>query len=178
MINKDNLREYVNLHSYTDSVGWIGYYCRKDRFTPELKIDAISQFTDYFQRHSPKATVITSLYKYGKQEKSLLPDEDILMKTGLLRQFSDNEDANDILVLYEDCSWNEIKLLSSIVMENAGDIAGHCFIILNSLSLIAYPHDDTGFGFIIIGSNGSAKDIVRNFLINLYPNQFLYEIAQ
>lgn len=62
-------------------------------------------------------------------------------------------------------------------MDNAGDIAGHCFIILNSLGLIAYPHDDTGFGFISIGSNDSAKDIVRKFLINLNADQFQYEVV-
>ncbi|MDE6380386.1 MAG: hypothetical protein K2L11_07930 [Muribaculaceae bacterium] len=178
MINQHNLREYVNLHSYTDSVGWIGYYCRKGRFTPELKADSISRFIEYFQSISPEASVITSLYKYGKHEISPLPDEENLMRTGLLRQFSDKENINDTPVLYEDCGWNEIKLLSSIVMDNAGDIAGHCFIIINSLGLIAYTHDDTGFGFISIGSNGSAKDIVRKFLINLNPNQFQYEIAE
>lgn len=178
MINQDNLSEYVNLRSYTDSVGWIGYFCRNGRFTPELKADAISRFIEYFQSISPETSVITSLYKYGKHEISPLPDEENLMKIGLLQQLSYNENKNDTPVLFEDCSWNEIKLLSSIVMENTGDIAGHCFIILNSLGLITYPHEDTGFGFISIGSNDSAKDIVRKFLINLNPKQFQYEIAE
>ena len=27
-------------------------------------------------------------------------------------------------------------------------IDGHCFFVFNELGLIAYPHDDIGFGFI------------------------------
>ncbi len=177
MINQDNLCDYVNLHSYTDSVGWIGYYCRKSKYTTELMREAISQFIGYFHTLYRKASVITSLYKFVVNKTTPQSNEENLMKIGLLRQsFSDNN-ANDVPIIFEDCNWDEIKSLSSIVMDNAGDIAGHCFIVLDSLGIITYPHDDTGFGFISNGPNNSAKDIVRKFLINLNPNKFQYKIT-
>lgn len=40
-----------------------------------------------------------------------------------------------------------VSMFALLTMIDDG-IDGHCFFVFNELGLIAYPHDNTGFGFI------------------------------
>ena len=48
-----------------------------------------------------------------------------------------------------DVDYDIISMFSLLMMMDEG-IDGHCFFVFDKLGLIAYPHDDTGFGFIRI----------------------------
>ena len=82
-----------------------------------------------------------------------------MMEAGYLR-----DSLNEIVAFHKVVAWEIVRELSSIMMYNAGDIAGHCFFILESLGLIAYPHDDTGFGFITMDLKQQAPKVVKSFL--------------
>ena len=45
--------------------------------------------------------------------------------------------------------YDVIAMFSLLMMMDEG-IDGHCFFVFDELGFIAYPHDDTGFGFIRI----------------------------
>ena len=144
------LLENVNLDSYTDSVGWLGYYSRKCQYSHALMNESIEQFINFFKGIVPKISVITSLYKYETDSESWR--------------------------LLRDSEWDGVRKLSSVVMYNDGDVAGHCFIILEALDLIAYPHDDTGFGFISNASNHNSAAIVKALFEGLDTSKFMYEL--
>lgn len=146
------LLENVNLHSYTDSVGWIGYYGRKCQYSHALMNESIEQFINFFKGIVPKISVITSLYKY--------------------------ETDSETWRLLKDSEWDVVRILSSVVMYNDGDIAGHCFIVLEALGLIAYPHDDTGFGFISNTSSHNSATFVKELFEGLDTNKFMYELKK
>ena len=71
--------------------------------------------------------------------------------------------------------WEIVRELSSVMMYNAGDIAGHCFFILELLGLIVYPHDDTGFGFITMDLKQQAPKVVKSFFETLDKSKFISE---
>ena len=167
------LLENVNLHSYTDSVGWIGYYGRKCQYSHALMNESIEQFINFFKGIVPKISVITSLYKFGLGDNEITPEQKILMDAGYLR-----DSLNEKVTLHKGVVWDVVRILSSVVMYNDGDIAGHCFIVLEALGLIAYPHDDTGFGFISNASNHNSATFVKELFEGLDTNKFMYEIKK
>lgn len=169
MKDKFAIEEYVTLTSYSDSPGWLGYYERRTKFSKTIMCKSINKFIDFFRVISPEVSVVTSLYKFDLGGDEITPDQKTLIESGYLKG-----SMNETLTLYSDIDWEIVRKLSSIVMYNEGDVAGHCFFILESLGLIAYPHDDTGYGFIAMVPNQHTTKAVKDFFECLDKGKFAY----
>lgn len=169
MKGKFDIENHVNLKSYSDSPDWLGYYERRTKFSKTIMCESIKNFIDFFRVISPDVSVVTSLYKFGLGGDEITPDQKTLIEAGYLKG-----SMNETLTLYTDIDWEIIRKLSSIVMYNEGDVAGHCFFILESLGLIAYSHDDTGYGFITMGPNQHAIKAVKDFFEILDKRKFVF----
>ena len=171
MIKQDfDIEKHVNLKSYSDSPGWLGYYERRIRFSQTIMYESIDKFIDFFRVISPHVTVVTSLYKFGSGDNEITPEQKELMEADYLR-----DSQNETLAFHKGVVWEIVRKLSSVVMYNEGDIAGHCFFILESSGLIVYPHDDTGFGFITTDFNQQAPIVVKSFFETLDKSKFISE---
>lgn len=171
-----NIEKYVNLESYSDSLGWIGYYARKCNYSYLLASESIDRFISFFKEFVLQVSIITSLRKFKINNSKITTKQLELIKLGYLSAFSQENDINlEELKLFKDVEWNIIRTLSSIIMDNDGYITGHCFIIFEPLHLIIYPHDDTGYGFISSSININSFQIVNAFFNQLDTNKFLYK---
>ena len=171
MIKQDfDIEKHVNLKSYSDSPGWLGYYERSTRFSQTTMYESIDKFIDFFRVISPNVSVVTSLYKFGSGDNEITPDQKELMEAGYLR-----DSLNERFSFHKGVVWEIVRELSSVMMYNAGDIAGHCFFILELLGLIVYPHDDTGFGFITMDLKQQAPKVVKSFFETLDKSKFISE---
>ena len=171
MIKEDfDIEKHVNLKSYSDSPGWLGYYERSTRFSQTTMDESIDKFIDFFRVISPNVSVVTSLYKFGSGDNEITPDQKELMEAGYLR-----DSLYVRFSFHKGVAWQIVRKLSSVVMYNEGDIAGHCFFILESSGLIAYPHDDTGFGFIAMDLKQQAPKVVKSFFETLDKRKFISE---
>ena len=171
MIKQDfDIEKHVNLKSYSDSPGWLGYYERRMRFSQTIMYESIDKFIDFFRVISPNISVVTSLYKFGSGDNEITSEQKVLLEAGYLR-----DSLNEIVAFHKGVAWEIVRKLSSVMMYNAGDIAGHCFFILESSGLIAYPHDDTGFGFITTDFNQQAPKVVKSFFETLDKSKFISE---
>ena len=171
MIKQDfDIEKHVNLKSYSDSPGWLGYYERSTKFSKTAMYESIDKFIDFFRVKSPNVSVVTSLYKFGLGDNEITSEQKVLLEAGYLR-----DSLNEIVAFHKGVAWEIVRELSSIMMYNAGDIAGHCFFLLESLGLIAYPHDDTGFGFIRSDFNQQAPIVVKSFFEDLDRSKFISE---
>lgn len=183
MIQNYNIEKYINLKSYSESLGWIGYYGRKDNYSHLLMSESIHQFISYFKEIVPEVSIITSLYKFKTNNSRISTEQLELIKLGYLSNFTqeyndrDNENSRT-LKFFKDVKWDIVRKLSSIIMDNDGDIAGHCFIIFETLHLIIYPHDDTGYGFISSSKNIHSLQIINAFFNQLDTNKFLSQIKE
>ena len=171
MIKQDfDIEKHVNLKSYSDSPGWLGYYERSTRFSQTIMYESIDKFIDFFRVISPNVSVVTSLYIFGLGDNEITPEQKELMEAGYLR-----DSLNEIGALHKGVAWEIVRKLSSVLMYNEGDIAGHCFFILESSGLIAYPHDYTGFGFITMDLKQQATTVVKSFFETLDKSKFISE---
>lgn len=177
MTQNFNIEKYVNLRSYSDSLGWMGYYARKCKYSHLLMSESIDQFISFFKEITPKVSIVTSLFKFYTNHSKITREQLELIKSGYLRDFTQeyNEDILDEFKLWKDVDWDIVRKLSSIIMDHEGDIDGHCFILCETLHLIIYPHDDTGYGFISSSINLDSHPIVNNFFNRLDVNKFMYE---
>lgn len=182
MIRNSDIRKYVDFNSYTESLGWIGYYSRNCNYSNLLMNESICQFIYFFKPIITRFSIVTSLYKFGPKSIKTSQAQVQLMKSGYISDFTSNnmteiEINSDMpLVIFEEPKWDIVRKLSSIIMNNDGDIAGHCFIIFEALNLIVYPHDDTGYGFISNTLNSNSFQIVNNFFKHLDTNKFMYQL--
>ena len=171
MMKQDfDIEKHVNLKSYSDSPGWLGYYERSTRFSQTAMYESIDKFIDFFRVISPNISVVTSLYIFGSGDNEITPEQKVLMEAGYLR-----DSQNKTFALHKGVAWEIVRKLSSVVMYNEGDIAGHCFFILESLGLIVYPHDDTGFGFIAMVFQATGTIVVKSFFETLDKSKFTSE---
>lgn len=182
MMDNCNIENYVDLNSYSDSLGWVGYYSRKYNYSQKLMNESIRQFTNFFKKYCPKVSILTSLYKF-KNDTTILSIKQLeLVRLGYLHNFSnsnqwkENISTNPNLILFNNSNWTIVRKLSSLIMNNNGDIAGHCFFLFEALNLIVYPHDDTGYGFILNTANPISFQMVNDFLMQLDSSKFMYEI--
>ena len=171
MIKQDfDIEKHVNLKSYSDSPGWLGYYERRIRFSQTIMYESIDKFIDFFRVKSPNVSVVTSLYNFGLDDNEITSEQKVLLAAGYLR-----DSLNEIVSFHKGVAWEIVRKLSSVVMYNEGDIAGYCFFILESSGLIAYPHDDTGFGFITMDLKQQAPKVVKSFFETLDKSKFISE---
>ena len=85
MIKQDfDIEKHVNLKSYSDSLGWLGYYERSTRFSQTAMYESIDKFIDFFRVISPNVSVVTSLYKFGLGDNEITLDQKELMVAGYL----------------------------------------------------------------------------------------------
>lgn len=182
MIKDYNIDKYVNLKSYSDSVGWVGFYCRKCNYSHKLMSESIYLFVNFFKTFCQDVAVLTSLYKFSDNNILLTEKERDLVKLGYLRDLSMNCQSQEEIsmslnpIFFDNSKWDIIKKLSSLIMNNNGDIAGHCFFLFETLNLIVYPHEDTGYGFILKSPDDFSTQIISDFLLKLDNCKFSYQL--
>ena len=58
------IENHINLKSYSDSPGWLGYYGRRTKFSQTTMYESIDKFIEFSKIISPYVSVVTSLYKF------------------------------------------------------------------------------------------------------------------
>lgn len=156
-----NIQEWVNLNSYTDSKGWKGYCKRNKPFTIFRANKIVSYFMYFFRKHTNNIIIVSNVFKIKEYnlnksninnyikyiEKYLIDFEYIKI---ISASIYDNSNCLSLgFKKFLNADYDIISMLSLLMMMDEG-IDGHCFFVFDKLGFIAYPHDDTGFGFIRI----------------------------
>lgn len=173
-----NIQEWVNLNSYTDSKGWKGYCKRNKPFTIFRANKMVSYFMCFFSKYISDVTIVSNVFrvKEYQQNNSNISNyvryiEKYLIDFGYMEIVSgsiyDNPNCLSLgFKKFLNVDYDIMSMFSLLMMMDEG-IDGHCFFVFDKLGLIAYPHDDTGFGFIRI----------RNTKVH-YEDMFLKNISQ
>lgn len=164
----DLIKGEVCLQSYTSSKGYLGFFERKVRYSPEVARRALDLFwgLDLLADAAAEVAVISSFYVvatptqwkkrvgYTKEEAAEIRS---LARAGFVRMvdpesLKSDEDYEDLaydFVLNEPVERELLDRISRACFRLP--VQGRCFLLFDSLNLIVYPHDDTGFGFIGYG---------------------------
>ena len=173
-----NIQEWVNLNSYTDSKGWKGYCRRNKSFTIFRANKIVDYFIHFFRKHTNNIIIVSNFFKvkeYNLNNNNInnyIKDiEKYLIDFGYIETISASiyDNANCLSLGFKKfltTDYDIISMFSLLMMMDEG-IDGHCFFVFDKLGLIAYPHDDTGFGFIRI----------RNTKVH-YEDMFLKDVSQ
>ena len=156
-----NIQEWVNLNSYTDSKGWKGYCKRNKPFTIFRANKIVGYFMHFFRKHTNNIIIVSNIFKVKEYNlnKSNINNyikyiEKYLIDFGYIKTMSASiyDNANCLSLGFKKfltTDYDVIAMFSLLMMMDEG-IDGHCFFVFDELGFIAYPHDDTGFGFIRI----------------------------
>ena len=156
-----NIQEWVNLNSYTDSKGWKGYCRRNKPFTIFRANKIVDYFMHFFRKHTNNIIIVSNIFKVKEYNlnKSNINNyikyiEKYLIDFGYIETISASiyDNANCLSLGFKKfliTDYDIISMFSLLMMTDEG-IDGHCFFVFDELGFIAYPHDDTGFGFIRI----------------------------
>ena len=156
-----NIQEWVNLNSYTDSKGWKGYCKRNKPFTIFRANKITNYFSSFFREYTSNIIVVSNVFRIKEYNLSnnnisnyIRYIEKYLIDFGYIKVMSasiyDNYDCLSLdFKKKRNTDYDIISMFSLLMMMDEG-IDGHCFFIFDELGFIAYPHDDTGFGFIRI----------------------------
>lgn len=153
-----NIQEWVDLNSYSDSKGWKGYCRRNKPFTLFRANKIVGNFVTFFRKYTNNVIIISNVFR--KQEY-ILPNSNIgnYMKyiEKYLIDFNYIEIKSNSIYNNPNClsqafkrtnaDYDIVSMFSLLTMMSDG-VDGHCFFVFEELGIIAYPHDDTGFGFI------------------------------
>ncbi|MBK8801173.1 MAG: hypothetical protein IPN71_03790 [Fibrobacteres bacterium] len=152
----------IELQGYGAGQNWIGCCRKRENFSIKLMKKIVSFFCSHFSQDFEHCHVASSLIRdcyfpidndkkfiiFAKQIERKLP------RNGLL-QFDLEHDGIEKLSTPE-CfktfsgpTIETIRNLSYTLMLNSR-VFGHLFIVFETLNAIAYPHNETGFGFIAI----------------------------
>ena len=164
IINNDILKK-INFSGFSSSLGWIGYFERKGKFSLDLIDESIKLFDSFFSSSKNSMTISALSFddtriveddiekKYGEIYKKYIKKElvfplndeyesylygDIEFPVSLIKYSKDKDifiDLSKLLMCYN-------KLLGQI-----------CFYIDLDYGLAVYPHDDIGFGCIVLNDN-------------------------
>ena len=154
------IQDWVDLNSYSDSKGWKGYCRRNKPFTFFRANKIVNSFSTFFREYTNSVMIISNVFR--KKECTLTNSnigyyikyiEKYLADFNYIKTKS-NSIYNDPNCLYQDFKiingdYDIVSMFSLLTMMD-DRIDGHCFFVFEELGLIAYPHDDTGFGFIRI----------------------------
>ncbi len=173
----------VNLGSYSESPGFIGYFERADRYIDGMADVAVALFFDMPSVELDGWTLVSSLHanddEVGSFGDAKLDARDLglvefLCKHDALHRFSygtrfgRDYDSN----FYASAVENALLELTTILVDVLGQdvlrqllvarmlvygLRGHCFLVSEQKGLILYPHDDTGFGVIAFGDTSCTK---------------------
>ena len=156
-----NIQEWVNLNSYTDSKGWKGYCERNKPFTIFRANKIVDYFMHFFRKHTNNIIIVSNIFKVKEYNLNnnninnyIKYIEKYLIDFGYIKIISASiyDNANCLSLGFKKfltTDYDIISMFSLLMMMDEG-IDGHCFFIFDELGFIAYPHDDTGFGFIRI----------------------------
>ena len=156
-----NIQEWVNLNSYTDSKGWKGYCKRTKPFTIFRANKIVGYFMHFFRKNTNNIIIVSNIFKVKEYNlnKSNINNyikyiEKYLIDFGYIKTMSASiyDNAHCLSLGFKKfltTDYDVIAMFSLLMMMDEG-IDGHCFFVFDELGLIAYPHDDTGFGFIRI----------------------------
>ena len=173
-----NIQEWINLNSYTDSKGWKGYCRRNKPFTIFRANKIVGYFMHFFRKHTNNIIIVSNIFKVKEYNlnKSNINNyikyiEKYLIDFGYIKTMSASiyDNANCLSLGFKKfltTDYDVIAMFSLLMMMDEG-IDGHCFFVFDELGLIAYPHDDTGFGFIRI----------KNTKVH-YEDMFLKNVSQ
>jgi len=181
----DIVKNNVNYLGYGISDGWIGYCERVELFKEEIGNEIIGIFLSFFSNRN--IHIITSAIKV----KDGIIDDDALLRKKLIDienrlvhqkyiDISEEEDEyldgyskairNPKFKVIENCNDQIISDFSTLFFVDSS-IEGHCFFLIKDFGILAYPHEDTGFGFIKY--NDTCKKLnVEGFFIEVqrHPN--------
>ena len=156
-----NIQEWVNLNSYTDSKGWKGYCRRNKPFTIFRANKIVGYFMHFFRKHTNNIIIVSNIFKVKEYNLNnsninnyIKYIEKYLIDFGYIETISasiyDNDNCLSLgFKKFLTTDYDIISMFSLLMMMDEG-IDGHCFFVFDELGFIAYPHDDTGFGFIRI----------------------------
>ena len=156
-----NIQEWVNLNSYTDSKGWKGYCRRNKPFTIFRANKIVDYFMHFFRKHTNNIIIVSNIFKVKEYNRNnsninnyIKYIEKYLIDFGYIETISASiyDNANCLSLGFKKfliTDYDIISMFSLLMMTDEG-IDGHCFFVFDELGFIAYPHDDTGFGFIRI----------------------------
>ena len=156
-----NIQEWVNLNSYTDSKGWKGYCKRNKPFTIFRANKMVDYFMRFFSKYTNDIAIVSNAFKveeYNLNNSNISNYvryiEKYLIDFGYMEIVSGSiyDNPNCLSLGFKkilDVDYDIISMFSLLMMMDEG-VDGHCFFVFDELGLIAYPHDDTGFGFIRI----------------------------
>ena len=156
-----NIQEWINLNSYTDSKGWKGYCRRNKPFTIFRANKIVDYFMHFFRKHTNNIIIVSNIFKVKEYNRNnsninnyIKYIEKYLIDFGYIETISASiyDNANCLSLGFKKfliTDYDVISMFSLLMMTDEG-IDGHCFFVFDELGFIAYPHDDTGFGFIRI----------------------------
>ncbi len=186
MINNDEnkialLRRNVDLNSYSFSPGFLGYFEKKGAFDEAKCFAAIESFFKFLDFLQDETTMISSLHIENDlmkvQREYDISDNHIneylkpLINSGVIETvdfdaFQGDPNSSEYSDKLE-CLWLRFREFASgdkFFLERAmfsvmgiGGTRGHLFFLLDSIKIIAYPHDDIGFGFVNCSDNPKDK---------------------
>ncbi len=150
---RERLKEHVNLDAYALSENFYGYF----EVPPKLLMDlptsrlAFELFWSQIGSQMDKVMLICALgydddYKYGKVLKGEIEH---LCEMGWLKRGECIDYDLSPMVQHEinESNLDALKALSYAQMTHG--TYGHIFLVNSDFSLICYPHNDVGFGFIV-----------------------------
>lgn len=154
-----NIDQWVDLNTYTNNKGWKGCCYRNRSFSIYRTNKIVSIFIVHFGEHLHRAVIVSNLFRIKEQR---LPNSNIghyvkyiekyLINFGYLKLESNAiyNHANCLTTGFKTFQQPgaDIVAMFSLLVVMHDAIDGHCFFVFEDLSLIAYPHDDTGFGLI------------------------------
>ena len=167
-----SVQKYVILESYSSSEGFIGYFERRNAFQQSNCQLAVELFWQLFSAHLSDFILFSSLHLSTElahlEGEYTVCQNDIqqyiipLIEAGLIQEVDYDSYGTDYDSPWYseqlDLLWKKFKKKSTLSMVELQKIfyvvmaidgvKGHCFCCFPSLKLIAYPHDDTGFGFV------------------------------
>ncbi len=148
----------INLKSYTDSEGFVGFFVLKDSFS-QSGLDKMTSILEDLDRVFVFDSFLTSLVPVG--------DKDNLIES---YDYQNHElDELNILVDQEFVGINKVTLVSNpdvskflelakIILKFVcikGGLVGHFFWV--SEDIYIYPHDEFGLGFILRNKGADEK---------------------
>ncbi|MBK9578101.1 MAG: hypothetical protein IPO40_13580 [Fibrobacteres bacterium] len=182
------------LLGYGQGENWIGCCRKRENFSLKSMKQTTNLFCAHFSQDSRKCTVVSSLIRdcffpidYSpKILKFAKPIEKKLIKDNLLHLDREHDGIESLssperFRIYSSPDIETLKNLSFTLMTNSR-IFGHLFFVFDELNVIAYPHDETGFGFIAI--NGTTQNVdlkVSSFLLeaSLIDNvESIYQLSR
>ncbi len=184
--NIHEIKQLLNLNSYSSTKGWFGFFEPSSHYNPELADLAVNHFFDFIDNNISSSILLLDFRIYERIEKVIVNYKleskqqkllDWLYKNGWLKIDINDHQSNKLqTILVSELSQQEIiNLVSAILI--VGDFIGHCFIYITNLGLVFYPHEDIGFGVICTREDSEnyadiyLRDIAKNTAFTAYKGR-------